>query len=317
MEIRAATQEEVLQAQQAGETPLLPLALDMHGCATLEEMNSNLEATIARGYVSFVPLLDKSSGSVSIVGSGPSLHDTLDELTGDVFAINQAVGFLIDHGIIPKWAMLWDAAECVEQFAVPHPDVTYLVASRCHPKVFERLKGCNVQVWHAGGDHNIWQFLLDHKVDEPMVNGGSAGITRAMFMVDALGYTEQHIFGADSSYGEDGNTHIIKSLVPEKDSLISVGNKPPQWFRTTPEWCAQVNEFRQIFTVMTHEDRRKIVVHGKGMLPCVYHILVAQKKHLGADEFIKKMHEHAIAQQNLDAAASGLTKEDHGTAISN
>ena len=109
----------------------------------------------------------------------------------------------------------------MREFAVPHPDITYLVASRCHPDVFKRLEGCKIIVWHAGGDHNINDLLCERKLNEPMVNGGSAGVTRAMFLVNCLGYTDQHIFGADSSYTGD-DTHIRGSLVPEKDLMVSI-----------------------------------------------------------------------------------------------
>jgi hypothetical protein len=248
---------------------LFPLTLHMVGCATAEEMNANVDATIARGYTGIIDLLDTESGAVSIVGSGPSLRETWKDLTGDVFAINQAVGFLLSKGVVPKWAMLWDAADIIEQFAEPHPDVTYLVAARCHPKVFERLKDCNVRVWFAGGDHNIAEYMVAKKLNDPLVNGGSAGVTRAMYLATVLGYRELHIFGADSSYSDDGNTHVVRSLVPEKNIFVWVGNGDgKKCFRTTPEWCSQVNEFRDIYHLFSHPAYSVgIDVYGEGMLP--------------------------------------------------
>lgn len=303
MELRIATQEEVQQAQQVGAPQLMRLALDMHGCATDVEMHANLEATFKRGYVSIVELLGKLSGTVSLVGSGPSLKSTLHELTGDVFAINQAVGFLLDNGIVPKYAMFWDAADIVAKFAVPHPDITYLVASRCHPDVFERLKGCKMYVWHAGGDHDINDQLWKHGVDEPMIPGGSAGITRAICFANVLGFRDIHVFGADSSYSDEGNTHVIGSLVPEKDILVSVGNDPPRWFRTTPEWCAQVNEYRAIFATLAQSEQNNIEVHGTGMLPYLHHLLVMFKKHMGTEKFIAEVATAHEDQMQRDKAA--------------
>jgi hypothetical protein len=165
--------------------------------------------------------------------------------------------------------MIWDASHLCEAFAVPHPDVTYLIGARCHPKVFERLAGCKVIVWHAGGDHNIADFLSQKNIAEPMINGGSAGVTRAMYLAVALGYKELNIYGADSSYDDSGATHISGSLVPEKDLMIWVGNGTgKKLFRTTPEWCAQVNEFRDIYQMFRHPNFQiAITVHGFGMLP--------------------------------------------------
>lgn len=299
--MRLATQEEI-----TAESPLLRLGLDMHGCATDEEMHANLEATLQRGYTSIVSLLGQCTGAVSIVGSGPSLKSTLNELTGDVFAINQSIGFLLENKIVPKYAMLWDAADLIAKFAVPHPDITYLVASRCHPDVFERLKDCKVLVWHAGGDHDINEQLWKHEIDEPMIPGGSAGVTRAIVFADILGYRDFHIFGADSSYSDEGQTHLKGSLVPEKDIMVSVGEKPPRWFRTTPEWCAQVTEYRAIYATLSQSPKNKIQVHGTGMLPYMHQVLEALKENLGLEKFLQGASQAHEEQTERDKAASAL-----------
>ena len=51
--------------------PLLPLLLTMESCATEQEMNSNVAATIARGYTRINEHLSTCSGTVSIVGADP------------------------------------------------------------------------------------------------------------------------------------------------------------------------------------------------------------------------------------------------------
>ena len=255
--------------------PLVPLLLSMECCATETEMNGNVEATLARGYTRLNEYLDAFSGRLSICGSGPSLGLTYRDLTGDVLAINNSLRFLLEKGVVPKFAMFWDAAEVVAEFAIPHPDITYLVGARCHPKVFERLQGCKIIVWQAGGDHNIKEFLASRAIDEPMVNGGSAGVTRAMYLAYAIGYkTEIHIHGADSSYSDEGKTHVNESLVPEKDFRIWVGNHDGnKQFRTTPEWCGQVEEMKLIYTLFSQALGVRVKVHGWGMLPYVVRIM--------------------------------------------
>ena len=265
--------------EQGDLPPLLPLLLSMEGCATQSEMNENVTATLQRGYVRINEYLDKFQGEVALCGSGPSLADYYKELKGDVFAINNAHVFLLEHGVVPKFSMFWDAAEVVEQFAVPHPDVTYLVGARCHPKVFERLKGCKVICWHAGGDHNIHDFMVEHRIDEPMINGGSAGVTRAMYLVVALGYRALNLYGADSSYSDSGKTHVNHSVVPEKDFRVWVGNgEGNKGFRTTPEWCAQVEEYKMIFPNFVDGIGIKLEAYGDGMLPHMHRLLVGIRK---------------------------------------
>jgi hypothetical protein len=314
--METAGTEEVKQVLAGGVIPpLLPLALHMVGCATQEEMNSNLTQTLERGYTPINSYLDKYTGTCSLVGSGPSIKETLHELTGDVMAINNSIKFLMENGIVPKWAMLWDAADIVAKFVVPDPRITYLVGSRCHSDVFKALEGCPVVVWHAGGDHNINELILKNNIKEPLVNGGSAGVTRGIYLVSALGYRDIHIFGADSSYSEDGKTHVNGSLVPEKDIMVSVGNEPPKWFRTTPEWCAQVEEYRCIYAMFTHNDTHKIEVHGNGMFQYMHAVLKSRKEQLGQEEFLKNISAQEEHRQHLSKLAGQPLQETPSASV--
>lgn len=266
----------------------IPLRLSMEGCATAEEMNANVQATLNRGYERLAGYLDSFSGTVSIVGAAPSIRETYKELRGDVMSCNSALGFLLEMGVVPRFQMLWDAHPLVSKFAIPHPDITYLVASRCHPSVFERLKDCKVLVWFAGGDHNIAHFLVKEGLgDEILVQGGSAAVTRSLYLAYAMGYRDFHVFGADSSYSDDGETHINGSVVPEKDIRIWVGNKvgEARCFRTTPEWCAQIEEFKMIYQHFHNVCGAKIEVYGEGMLPHVARVLAA--KRIPFSEYLK------------------------------
>lgn len=258
---------------------LVPLMLHMNGCATQEEMNANVTATIERGYRPINEYLCPElggrgywSGTMSICGAGPSLRDTYQELQGAILACNSALGYMLGQGIVPNFAMIWDASPLCEQFAIPHPDITYLLGARCHPSVFKRLHGCKIIAWHAGGDHNIIEFLKEREIREPLINGGSAAVTRALYLAFAMGFRDLHLFGADSSY-RDNDTHVNGSLVPEKDITIWLGNhEGNRSFRTTPEFCAQVEEFKNIYPHFLSMGC-DIQVHGTGLLPHVYHVM--------------------------------------------
>ena len=315
-----ATKEQVHSMQEAGiPLPLYRLGLSIEGCATEKEMNSNFFATLDRGYTPINPLIGSHRGVCSIVGSGPSIEQTYSDLKGDVLAINSAIGFLLNKGITPKWAMIWDAAEICERFATPNPEITYLIASRCHPRVFDRLEGCRVTVWHAAGDNNILEIMRRPDViakqpcHEPLINGGTAGVTRAIFLATVLGYTDVHLYGADSCYSQSGKTHATGSLVPEKDLEVALGNNPPIFFRTTPEWCAQVEEYRTIFTILTCcGPDIKLDVHGEGMLKTMHDILVAQLKFMGNERFIKHNAQVELEKETIYSQASAELKASHG-----
>ena len=307
-----ASKEQIQQMQEAGlPLPLYRLGLAMEGCATEQEMNANFFATLERGYKPINPLIGAARGVCSVVGAGPTIEQTHTELKGDVLAINSAIGYLLNKGITPKWAMIWDAAEICKNFAIPNPDIHYLVASRCHPAVFEALKNCRVTVWHAAGDNNILEILQRPEViakqpcHEPLINGGTAGVTRAIFLATVLGYKEVHMYGADSCYSSDGATHVNGSLVPEKDVQVAIGNDPPIFFRTTPEWCAQVEEYRTIYTVLTCcGPGIKLEVHGEGMLKTMHDILTAQLELMGPLKFVQHNAKLEEEKNNIYAQAS-------------
>ena len=246
------------------EEEIIPLKLHMTSCATKEEMNANVKASVERGYTRLNEYLDTQSGRVHLCGSAPSLRDSWSKIPPgeDVMAINSAIGFMIDQGLPPRWGMIWDASHLCEKFAVPHADTTYLIGARCHPSVFERLIGCRVIVWHAGGDHNIKEYLGSLGINEPMVNGGTAGITRGLYLAYALGYRDFHLHGADSCYQGD-ETHVRGSVVPEKDIRVFHGGR---WFRTTPEMCAQIEEIKMIYPSFRNTMGADITCYGDGML---------------------------------------------------
>lgn len=325
MQIRPATTDEVRNALAAGEIKRpVRLALSMVSCITSQEMHSNFQATLERGFTPINDYLGAYSGTCSVVGSGPTIKETHKELVGDVIAINSAISFLLDAGIVPKFAVLWDGTEVIEKFARPHPDVTYLVASRCHPKVFERLKDCKVVVWHAGGDHDILDVMVKPetiqkmKTPQPLICGGSAGVTRTLYVASVLGYSDIHLFGADSCYSAVGETHVRGSLVPEKDILVCLGDNTEGaqaiWFRTTPEWCAQVNEYRSIYALTVSGRLSAIAkantlqinleVHGDSLFKAMHDRLVAKRAKLGDQKFVDEMQLQCEEQWRLDDASS-------------
>ena len=181
----------------------LPLLAQGVLANTVEDISRNIEHSLGLDYIPFNDLIEKSSGAVAIVGSGPSLKTNWQQLRhfkGGIIACNAACKFLLDKGIIPQYMMCFDADPLVLDFFTPHKDITYLIASRCVPKVFEILKDCRVVVWHAAGDENIRALVEKNNKMEPMVLGGSAAVTRAMILALPMGYNEVNMFGCDSSF---------------------------------------------------------------------------------------------------------------------
>lgn len=247
----------------------VPLKLNNDGSATDEDFARNIEATLKRGYTRFNEFVESQTGSLSVCGFGPSLEYTWPLVKGDVMACNRAHDWLIRHGLVPRWCLLMDPLEIVADMVTPHEDVTYLVASRCHSAVFEKLKDSRVVVWHAAGDVPTMGILESRQVIEPTVNGGTATVTRGMVVGVAMGYTDIHLFGADSSFAPGGDTHLEKSLVSEREIEVMVDGK---LFRTTPWMTLQVDDIRIICPDLTSKGN-KFTFYGEGLMQHVANVM--------------------------------------------
>jgi hypothetical protein len=271
----------------------------MDVCETPENIARNIEATLKRGYTRFNEFLYSQTGTVSICGFAESLKWTYTRLEGDVMACNRAHDWLIAHGVVPKWTLFMDAAEVIADMVTPRHDVTYLVASRCHPALFEKLEGYKVVVWHCAGDEAALRLLSEaftQEAMEPLVNGGTATVTRAMVLAVPMGYSDIHIFGADSSFRGE-HTHLLKSLVPEEAIEVMVDHKH---FKTTGWMCGQVEDIKILCPDLAKEGVR-ITFHGDGLMQHV-------AKTLGFD--VREYHEELAAFYGPDFAASQLEKQE-------
>ena len=232
-----------------------------------DDLRSHLVETFERGYEKgFGSLMNSVEGGVvSIVGSGPSLRWTYKDLVGDIWACNSAHDFLIEHGIIPKYMIVWDAHPIIAKFlSKPHKDVHYLVASRCAPGVFEALKGHNVTVWHAMGDEELESILTKYNRMEPMIGGGAAAVTRSMYVAGAMGYRKMHLFGVDGCYEEE-STHVSGSVIDQGKINLRVCGK---WFVVAPWMAMQAGDVKTLFPQM-QELGIRFVVHGTGLIPYI------------------------------------------------
>lgn len=244
--------------------PIVPLVMQSMVNTAENIVQTNLAATFGRGYTPFREAKEKNEKPVSLVGAGASLAKTYKDIVGDVLSCNSAHDFLISKGIIPKYAMVWDANPIMGQIIKhPHPAVHYLIASRCHPSVFEKLRGFNVTVWHALGGEDVEKLLVAQNRYEPMIAGGSSGVTRGMFLAGALGYSkDMHLFGVcDDNDGK--TTHVAGSLVQQNIMDIRVCGK---WWKLAPWMAMQAADFKTLVPIMRSMGVN-LIVHGKGFLP--------------------------------------------------
>jgi len=247
----------------------MPLKLESKLANTDDDIARNIKHALTLEYTSFQQLVGKSKGAVAVVGSGPSLKANWQKLRafrGDIIACNAACQFLLGKGITPKYMFCFDADPLMLEFMTPHPDITYLLASRCPPKAFELIAGCKLVIWHAGGDTHLERLLQEAgKFTEPMVSGGTAAITRSMVLAQAMGYMDIHLWGADSSFS-NGDTHIRQSTTLERRMFVSAGGRE---FETAPWMVRQVEDFKVLAPRYRDLFGTRFFVHGDGLMPQV------------------------------------------------
>lgn len=252
--------------QGGEELPWVELRCESHMANTDEDIDRNIEYALTRDYIGFQELVGTESGAVSIVGSGPSLKNNWQKIAdvgGDIIACNAGCQFLLERGIVPKYMFCFDADPLMLEFITPHPEITYLMGSRCPPKTWELLEGCKVVLWHAQGDSNIQTILEKHNLMEPMVPGGSAAVTRAMVIAQPMGYQEIHLWGCDSSF-LNGDTHIRQSTTAEKRIHIMCNNRK---FVCAPWMAQQAEDFKVLAPPLRDNYGVKLTVHGDGLIP--------------------------------------------------
>jgi hypothetical protein len=145
---------------------------------------------------------------IAVVGFGPSLQSTWERVRDFKYIItcSGAHRFLIERGIIPTWHVEVDPREHkVTLLGDPHPDVTYLPASTCHPKYFDHLAGHKVVLWHIFASEEDALRTLPAE-EYALVGGPDAGM-RAMAIARFFGFTDQHVFGIDGCAGPADATH--------------------------------------------------------------------------------------------------------------
>ncbi len=211
---------------------------------------------------------------VCIVGGAPSLKDNIESLRRRkrrgqaIWALNGVHDYLIGHKIIPDVCVIVDAQEHnIEFLRNPHPKVGYLIASRCHPSLFDALEGYNVTLWHTW-DEGAEDYLKVSRPGKPwaVFAGGGTVALRTLAAVEGLGGKNAHLFGVDSSYQDDVNHAYSQPMNDgEKVEEVYIGDRQ---FRAAPWMIKQVEDFHEQFRQLT-EKGIKISVHGEGLLPYV------------------------------------------------
>lgn len=220
-------------------------------------------------------------GTLLICAGGPSLKDELTSVNAhvaagaDVYAVNGALRFLVEHGIFPNSQVVCDARPENIAFCLPGVFTECLYASQCAPALLDAA-GDRLTLWHAYFD-GIADLTGDDQV--PYVAGGSTAGLKAMCIGFIRGYRKIHLYGFDSSY-RDGENHAYSQPLNDGERVIDaiVGG---ECFKAAPWMISQADDFKALAPVL-HSGGCEISVHGTGLLPKIAEMMASQRGELTA-----------------------------------
>jgi len=199
------------------------------------------------------------SEPVAIVAYGRSLKETWKEIRDfkTVITCSGSHQFLLDRGIIPTYHVDSDPRpHKVDMLGTPHPDVTYLIASICHPTYFDLLEKHNIEkvyLWHLLFlEPEIFDILPRN---EWLFTGGNTVGPRAIKMARLLGYINHHYFGFDASDGYAG--------FHPKEKAMKIYKYKGKKYHTTPSW---IEHARMMFEDLDRMPEVNFTFYGEGLI---------------------------------------------------
>lgn len=219
-----------------------------------------------------LPEIDTSEQRITIVANGPSARGR--DYVGTTMALNGAIRLPCFKDVGPTY---W----CVADPQAPDPsrpewivpadflpddppkDTIYLVASKCHRSVFDKLKDRDVRLWHL--DDIEWGDLAKGLRLVPCAS--SVTIT-AICLAQRLGYRFIDTWGWDCSFGEDGSHHAAMGELGVTPEQVTVRVGAETWgehFRTTPTWGYEAEQAVNTLSILRWAGC-EVKIHGPGMV---------------------------------------------------
>lgn len=198
---------------------------------------------------------------VAVVGFGPSLADTIEEIRGykHIISCSGAHRFLLERGIKPTWHVEVDPRpHKVGLMGPPCPETTYLISSTCHPAVFDHLEGQKVVLWHVYDSTEDGKRLLPR--GEWAITGGSDVGMRSITIAAFLGFRDMHVFGVDGCARGAARHAGPHPNTPKEYNRVVHGGKE---YLTTP---AMLEAAKQVFHEVAQLNGSRFTFHGEGLV---------------------------------------------------
>lgn len=205
-----------------------------------------------------------------IAGGGPSLELELDDLRAKyadgakVVSINNTHDWLIERGINPSLHIMLDARDFNSRFVQkPISSCKYLIASQCHPSVFDALEGHDVYLWHpCSTDADVAVLDAYYLGQYYRVVGGGTVMTRAFTLLQMLGFSKFEVYGFDSCFMNDKH-HSYNQPENDGGEVLNV-EVAGRMFKCAHWMYVQAQDF--LGTTKALGQNVDMIVHGDGLI---------------------------------------------------
>lgn len=265
--------------------PLAPVKMNAKANIGAHETIKHMRSAFRRNLPHFYRI-DAHAGEAVLVGTGPSVAEHIEDIRrlhqegAMIFAIKGAHDYLLDHGIVPDIAVAVDGQQKIANlYQNPREDITYLIASQCHPDVYDALEKQKVVIWNCFTKKAMeyWQKWLAKKRREDkifFVNGGSTSGLRAVTLAWLMGFRRINLVGYDSCLKitgddpQDQANQLLKITGEKNPKELMVVVVDDRNFFCDPAMSCQGNEF---LPQIKGTDDLQVKVWGDGFIPYVSH----------------------------------------------
>lgn len=230
-------------------------------CIPLWLRDEQIKLNVKRPDVGRVTPEEPKSEPVAVVCYGPSLADTWERIREfkHIITCSGAHSYLVERGITPTHHIEVDPrAHKVKLIGPPQKGTRYMLASACHPAVFEHLKGFDVRLWHVFDPSDDGARTIP-RGEWTILGGCSVGL-RALAVAKFLGFSDLHVFGMDGSEGKTGkHAGAHPNQDPRQFEVECDGSK----FITTPVFLEGA---RQTWHELDQLQPINVSFHGDGLV---------------------------------------------------
>jgi uncharacterized Rossmann fold enzyme len=236
-----------------------------------------------------VPQNPEDNGRTAIIACyGPSLTETWPQIAtetrftdnADVFSVSGAHDFLVRRHIVPDFHIECDPrAHKAANLNNPQQGTKYYIASCCHPALIDKLKDCDISLWHLCNGQASFRIMeeIETEKDQFLVTGGGSVGLRSISLAYALGYRKFSIYGMDCSFAS-ADWQWAGPHKGKKQQTIEVrcGDKS---FITSP---VLVTYSRHFFDTMQRATGATFTLYGDGLLQEMCKLSMAKQKEQAA-----------------------------------